>query len=87
VPTLVLKGDRDNESPHTEAIVQDMRSTGSPIELKLYKGGHHQFDDPTLPPNGSMRTAFGIRVMDKYDSSLARQSRTDTFEFLAKHLK
>ncbi len=47
-PVLVLQGDADEEvsSRRCAGFVERSRSSGGEIEIKLYPGATHGFDDP-----------------------------------------
>ncbi len=47
-PVAILVGDRDRnvELDHVQAIADDLRRGGSPVELQIYPGVCHQWDGP-----------------------------------------
>jgi len=64
-PVLVLQGDADEEvsSKRCAALVKRSRAAGGDIEIKLYPGATHDFDDP-----GPHRQGVDANVAAKADA-------------------
>ena len=75
-PVLILLGDADDWTPAVRCDV--FRSYGA-IELKVYKGAPHSFDNPGAP-----RTYLGHAL--GYDHAATADARNMVREFLARHL-
>ena len=70
-PVRVLQGDADEEvSPkRCAALVEKSRAAGGDIEIKLYPGATHDFDDP-----GRTRQSVDANVAAKADALVRAQS-------------
>jgi dienelactone hydrolase len=75
-PVLILIGDADDWTPAARC---DVFKGHAAIELKVYKGAPHSFDNPG-PPRTYLGHALG------YDHAATADARTMVREFLARHL-
>lgn len=76
-PTLILIGDADDWTP---AVRCDVFKRHATLELKVYKGAPHSFDNPG-PPRTYLGHALG------YDHAATADARNMVREFLARHLR
>ena len=70
-PIRVLQGDADEEvsSKRCAALVEKSRALGSDIEIKLYPGANHDFDDP-----GRAHQSVDANVAAKADALVRAQT-------------
>lgn len=76
-PVLVLIGDADDWTP---AVRCDVFKNNSMVEVKVYRGAPHSFDNPGIP-----RTYLG-HVLG-YDRAATADARERVQEFLGRHLR
>lgn len=76
-PTLILVGGADDWTP---AVLCDVFKNHSMVELKVYRGAPHSFDNPGLP-----RSYLGHSL--GYDRGATADARDRVREFLGRHLR
>jgi dienelactone hydrolase len=83
VPTLIMIGALDDWTParDCERMMATRTGDGAPVELVVYPGAHHSFDNPAL---GAGQRLFGHWL--QYDAAAAEDARARTRAFLARHL-
>ncbi len=94
-PTLVLLGDKDDSIRPDDCERTAVAGKGgpTPVELKLYPGVHHGFDDPQVGERFYLEDAWNryknpARGMTfGYSSTAHKDALKRVNEFLAKHLK
>jgi len=87
VPTLVLMGDRDTETPPSDCVsrLEPIKDSGRPVEWHVYPGVTHCWDCQNL--NGLKKTDLrGTSVEYKYDRDVTKDSADRMFSFLQKAL-
>ena len=91
-PVLILIGDRDDWTPSwsCEGLVRELDRSSAPVDLRIYSGGLHAFDDVT---SGAYRpdvqnpfspTGYGATVGG--DPRLLERAKAEVLDFLAKHV-
>jgi dienelactone hydrolase len=83
VPTLILNGDLDDWSPaeRCRQRVSRLSGKGPPVELHIYPGARHDFDDEAMI---KPKTVFGH--VEEYNAAAAEQSIASIRGFLQKYL-
>jgi dienelactone hydrolase len=83
VPTLILNGDLDDWSPaeRCRQRVSRLSGKGPPVELHIYPGARHDFDDEAMI---KPKTVFGH--VEEYNAAAADQSIASIRGFLQKYL-
>ncbi len=83
VPTLILNGDLDDWSPaeRCRQRVSRLSGKGPPVELHIYPGARHDFDDEAMI---KPKTVFGH--VEEYNAAAAEQSIASIRGFLRKYL-
>ncbi len=83
VPTLILNGDLDDWSPaeRCRQRVSRLSGKGPPVELNIYPGARHDFDDEAMI---KPKTVFGH--VEEYNAAAAEQSIASIRGFLQKYL-
>ena len=87
VPTLVLMGKQDFETPPDEctARLESVKANGGPVEWHLYPGAAHCWDCQNL--NRFRKTDFsGTSVEYRYDGDVSKDSADRMFGFFEKAL-
>lgn len=92
IPVLILIGDKDDWTPpwSCEGLVRELDRSSAPIDLRIYPGGLHGFDDVTSGAyrpnvqNPSSPTGYGATVGG--DPRLLERAKADVLGFLAKHV-
>ena len=81
-PTLVLIGDKDTEGKPEmcKLLRQEAEAAGAPLEVHIYPGVYHVFDDP-----GLHKVVRGH--LFQYDRKAAEDSFQKVRDFLAKHIQ
>jgi dienelactone hydrolase len=77
-PTLILTGDSDTASDARACrqLVEDRSGAGSPLELEIYPGAQHAFDDETLT---APRMLFGHRLQHHPQAAEAAARKVQEF--------
>jgi dienelactone hydrolase len=84
IPTIVMIGELDDWTPakDCEQWMQRRADKGAPVELTVYPGAYHAFDNPSLRDG---RRLFGHWL--KYDPDAAARSVSQMHDFLAAQLR
>lgn len=88
LPILILIGEADEWTPagYCRDLEAYGRSTGAPIDLHVYPGVHHGFDEPELRDGLALEGADGVRRQLKYDDAAHQDSIQRVSEYLQQHL-
>ncbi len=83
VPTLIMVGELDDWSPAEKCRrrIANLSGKGPPIELHVYPGARHDFDDEAMT---KPKTVFGH--VEEYNAAAAEQSIATVHDFLQTYL-
>ena len=84
IPTIIMIGELDDWTPakDCEQWMQRRAGKGAPVELTVYPGAYHAFDNPSLRDG---RRLFGHWL--KYDPEAAARSVSQMHDFLTSQLR
>jgi len=88
LPVLVLIGGSDEWTPaaYCEDLAEYGRSVGAPIDLHVYRGVHHGFDEPQLAGGIKFPGVDGKPRLLKYDQTAHKDAIGRVVTFLERHL-
>jgi dienelactone hydrolase len=81
IPTLILVGAKDDVTPAADCQRLAARQPGSVVELVVYPGARHGFDNPEF---GGGTQVLGMTLA--YDRRAAEKSRAQLRDFLSRRL-
>lgn len=93
IPVLILIGDRDDWTlaESCEALLRRRDPTSSPVELRIYPGGFHAFDDLSsgayLPHVRNINSPTGYGASVGGDPHSIERAKADVLDFLARYLR
>lgn len=88
IPALILIGDADDWTPAApcRALHAQSLSEGGSVEVVIYPGARHGFDEVSLRQEMIFEGAYGQKHRLKYDANAHRDSIARVSSFLTKHL-